>query len=389
MQKKKRKKRRVKIKLKKKNFIIFIIFIILIIFGITKLMSFILKNVDTHKNKNEIIDKKNNKKEDTEKEKKLKELNNINKKVKYFKMNNLDRYINYKNKNPDKEIKQIIKDVNMDLDKEPYKDMIKATNLNSINILVNKHNYLTEDYVPENLENINSSYALSNMKMVSIAKNAFENLSKDEEKKNLKVIAMSTYRSYEYQVDLYNRYVKTDGKEAADTYSGRPGNSEHQTGLAVDVYNVKESYTNFEKTKEYTQYNGYKIGGLYLNIISMPKDKIPSGYSKVSFNYGDSKLEGYQSINNNVTYAADNSVKGSDFYLVYAINEVTGETGTYMYDKLDGTIQRFNSSLFLTYKEKADNYLLYFLLSLVTLATTIITFVIILMKKKKHKNKFA
>ena len=55
MQKKKRKKRRVKIKLKKKNFIIFIIFIILIIFGITKLMSFILKNVDTHKNKNEII----------------------------------------------------------------------------------------------------------------------------------------------------------------------------------------------------------------------------------------------------------------------------------------------------------------------------------------------
>ena len=285
MQKKKRKKRRVKIKLKKKNFIIFIIFIILIIFGITKLMSFILKNVDTHKNKNEVIDKtNNNKKEDTEKEKKLKELNNINKKVKYFKMNNLDRYINYKNKNPDKEIKQIIKDVNMDLDKEPYKDMIKATNLNSINILVNKHNYLTEDYVPENLENINSSYALSNMKMVSEAKNAFENLSKDASKQNLKVIAMSTYRSYEYQVDLYNRYVKTDGKEAADTYSGRPGNSEHQTGLAVDVYNVKESYTNFEKTKEYNwmQDNAYKYGF----ILRFPKDKEnETGYEFESWHY--------------------------------------------------------------------------------------------------------
>ncbi|MGM9875841.1 MAG: cadherin-like beta sandwich domain-containing protein [Bacilli bacterium] len=148
-------------------------------------------------------------------------------------------------------------------------------------------------------------------------------------------------------------------------------------------------YSYDEKTRKYTLYNGYKIGGLYLNIISMPKDKIPSGYSKVSFNYGDNKLEGYQPVNNNVTYAADDSVKGSDFYLVYAINEVTGEAGTYMYDKLDGTIQRFNSSLILTYKEKADNYLLYFLLSLVVLATTIITFVIILMKKKKHKNKFA
>ena len=157
----------------------------------------------------------------------------------------------------------------------------------------------------------------------------------------------------------------------------------------TDEKGVSKFYSYDEKTKKYTQYNGYKIGGLYLNIISMPKDKIPSGYSKVYFNYGDSKLEGYQSINNNVTYAADNSVKGSDFYLVYAVNEVTGEAGTYMYDKLDGTIQRFNSSLILTYKEKADNYLLYFLLSLVVLATTIITFVIILMKKKKHKNKFA
>ena len=199
-------------------------------------------------------------------------------------MNNLDRYINYKNKNPDKEIKQIIKDVNMDLDKEPYKDMIKATNLNSINILVNKHNYLTEDYVPENLENINSSYALSNMKMVSEAKNAFENLSKDASKQNLKVIAMSTYRSYEYQVDLYNRYVKTDGKEAADTYSGRPGNSEHQTGLAVDVYNVKESYTNFEKTKEYTwmKDNAYKYGF----ILRFPKDKEnETGYEFESWHY--------------------------------------------------------------------------------------------------------
>ena len=284
MQKKKRKKRKVKIKLKKKNFTIFIIFIILIIFGTTKLMSFILKNVDTPKNKNEVIDKTTNKKEDSEKEKKLKELNNINKKVKYFKMDNLDRYINYKSKNPDKEIKQIIKDVNMDLDKEPYEDMKKATNLNNINILVNKHNYLTEDYVPENLENINSSYALSNMKMVSEAKNAFENLSKDAAKQNLKVIAMSTYRSYEYQVDLYNRYVKTDGKEAADTYSGRPGNSEHQTGLAVDVYNVKETYTNFEITKEYTwmQDNAYKYGF----ILRFPKDKEnETGYEFESWHY--------------------------------------------------------------------------------------------------------
>ncbi len=34
---------------------------------------------------------------------------------------------------------------------------------------------------------------------------------------------------------LYDRYVKEDGVEAADTYSARPGHSEHQTGLTIDI----------------------------------------------------------------------------------------------------------------------------------------------------------
>lgn len=159
-------------------------------------------------------------------------------------------------------------------------------------------------------------------------------------------------------------------------------------GLKDDKGEAK-FYSYDEKSNKYTLYNGYKIGGLYLSIIDMPKDKVPDGYTKTNFKYDDNTITGYQYMDKNVTYAVDDSVKGSDFYLVYAVNELNGEMGIYMYDKLDGTIQRFNNSLILTYKEKADNYLLYFLLSLVVLATTIITFVIVLMKKKKHKNKFA
>ncbi|MGE7022700.1 M15 family metallopeptidase [Solibacillus cecembensis] len=49
------------------------------------------------------------------------------------------------------------------------------------------------------------------------------------------LIAFSGYRSYEYQTDLYNRYVNRDGKDAADRYSARPGYSEHQTGLTFDI----------------------------------------------------------------------------------------------------------------------------------------------------------
>lgn len=269
--------RKKKIKIKKKNFIIFIIFIVLIGFSFTKLTTLILNTFDSPKKEIE-------NKTLTEKEKKLQKLNNINKKISYFKMENLDRYISYKNKNKDLSDEQIIKNVNMDLDKKQYEDMHETINLNKINILVNKHNYLKEDYVPENLKSLSSTYALSNMKMVEEAANAFESLSKDASKENYKIIAMSTYRSYEYQVDLYNKYVKSDGKDAADTYSGRPGNSEHQTGLAVDVYNQTETYTNFEKTEEYDwmQENAYKYGF----ILRFPKDKEnETGYEFESWHY--------------------------------------------------------------------------------------------------------
>jgi D-alanyl-D-alanine carboxypeptidase len=45
----------------------------------------------------------------------------------------------------------------------------------------------------------------------------------------------SGYRSYNYQVGLYNGYVSSEGQAAADSQSARPGHSEHQTGLAVDI----------------------------------------------------------------------------------------------------------------------------------------------------------
>lgn len=45
----------------------------------------------------------------------------------------------------------------------------------------------------------------------------------------------SGYRSYEYQSQLYSNYVAANGQASADTFSARPGYSEHQTGLAFDL----------------------------------------------------------------------------------------------------------------------------------------------------------
>lgn len=148
-------------------------------------------------------------------------------------------------------------------------------------------------------------------------------------------------------------------------------------------------YSYNEKNNKYTLYNGYKIGNINLNILAMPSSELPEGYTKVSFEYNDNKIDGYQYVEKGVTYAANETVKGNDFYLLYAVNEINGEEGLYVYDKQESTVQRFNSNLILSYQQKADSYFLYLLLSLVLLAITVITLMLVLMKKKKNKSKFA
>ena len=278
-----------KIKIKKKNFTIFIIIISLISFILFELTLVTIKIITTPREKT--IEKKeekkkkdNKKKEEKKTDPKLDELENIKEKISYFKEDNIERYLNYRNNNPDLEIIQVIKNVNMNLDKKQYEDATEIENKNNQLVLVNKYNYLGDKFIPENLENINTQYALSNMKLVDYAKEAFEKMAKDARKENLKIIAMSTYRSYSYQVDLYNRYKKKDGQEAADKYSGRPGFSEHQSGLAVDVYNGKEDYTNFESTKEFTWMKDHAHE--YGFIIRFPKGKEnETGYQYESWHY--------------------------------------------------------------------------------------------------------
>ena len=53
---------------------------------------------------------------------------------------------------------------------------------------------------------------------------------------------ISGYRSYDTQEAIYNRYVNDNGQEEADTYSARPGHSEHQTGLAFDINQISYSF---------------------------------------------------------------------------------------------------------------------------------------------------
>lgn len=70
---------------------------------------------------------------------------------------------------------------------------------------------------------------------------------------------VSGFRSYSRQNTLYNNYCNRDGKVAADTYSARPGHSEHQTGLAADINSVETSWGKTPEGK-WLAANCYKYG---------------------------------------------------------------------------------------------------------------------------------
>ncbi len=71
---------------------------------------------------------------------------------------------------------------------------------------------------------------------------AFDEMQEAAADDGIDLYVVSGFRSYSLQESLYNRYVSEDGKAAADRYSARPGHSEHQTGLAMDLNDVSYSF---------------------------------------------------------------------------------------------------------------------------------------------------
>lgn len=79
---------------------------------------------------------------------------------------------------------------------------------------------------------------------------------------------VSGFRSYTKQESTFRYWCSIDGEEVASTYSARPGHSEHQTGLAMDITSLKQSYGKTEEGKWLAQ-NCVSYGF----IIRYPKGK--------------------------------------------------------------------------------------------------------------------
>ena len=75
-----------------------------------------------------------------------------------------------------------------------------------------------------------------------IAKDAFLQMQDAAAKEGQQLYIGSDYRSYDYQVQIYNNYCKIYGWEIADTFSARPGHSEHQSGLTIDCNTIDDAF---------------------------------------------------------------------------------------------------------------------------------------------------
>lgn len=148
----------------------------------------------------------------------------------------------------------------------------------ALDALVNKNNNLSSTYVPEDLVKLEGiPTVLENPEINQLRKPAYlalkELFKAAGDEKGYELYARSGYRSYGTQKDLYNSYVKNHGQASADKYSAKPGQSEHQTGLSMDItcaamnFQLDDTFGNTDEGKWVSE-NAHRFGF----IVRYPKD---------------------------------------------------------------------------------------------------------------------
>lgn len=200
----------------------------------------------------------------------------------YAKTKNIDRYIKYYNETRDS-YDNIVIFVNIGLDNDFYTDTT-TTDDYSDTVLVNKYCSVSEKYKPKKLRKIDKSFWVDNEEQYAadVAASAFEEMAKKAAEENIYILANSTYRSYEKQEEVFNTYKDLYGEKYALKYAAKPGFSEHQTGLVIDVASKTEDI--FANSKEYPwmKENSYKYG--FIQRYEKGKEDI-TGYKSEAWHY--------------------------------------------------------------------------------------------------------
>ncbi|WP_163100888.1 M15 family metallopeptidase [Peribacillus alkalitolerans] len=126
-------------------------------------------------------------------------------------------------------------------------------NPENIVALVNKEYSLTENYIPTDLVKPNVPFSFGEEKlekslMREEAAQALEALFLGAKVNGIELFAVSGYRSYERQAIILDNEISKVGEAKAIEAVAFPGQSEHQTGLAMDI---SSKSVNLELTQDF------------------------------------------------------------------------------------------------------------------------------------------
>lgn len=131
-------------------------------------------------------------------------------------------------------------------------------------ILVNREYGLNRYYKPEELTIPNIEFAdeanNEEKHVDGMIVKPLEDMVSAAKKEGIILLGNSAYRSYRSQTKTYNNRVKSEGQESADAYVAKPGFSEHQTGLCIDITNRDKYFVKGTKEADWLAENCYKFG---------------------------------------------------------------------------------------------------------------------------------
>lgn len=204
----------------------------------------------------------------------------------YYDETKEDRYLVYKLDHPELTWEEVFTFVGIGLDHSFYTKVHQIKHPDILVVLVSKFRQLPKDYIPTDLEMIDSKYNEGELLLRHNARIAFEAMCESAKQEGIILKAISTFRSYNYQQQVYYKNYNedmplADYQKERDRVSARAGHSEHQTGLAVDINDLEQS---FEATAEakWLFDNAYKSGF----ILRYPKGKEKiTGYDYEPWHY--------------------------------------------------------------------------------------------------------
>lgn len=131
-------------------------------------------------------------------------------------------------------------------------------------LLVNEKHGLNKNYIPEGLDIPNIEFTDESDKeekhVAGVIVKPLEELINKAKEDGIILLGNSGYRSYKLQEKVYISRVKSEGSKLADAYVAKPGSSEHQTGLCIDVTNEDRYLVKGTKEADWLAENCYKFG---------------------------------------------------------------------------------------------------------------------------------